>query len=69
MRKEVYICDRCGVNLDNTVPYTLQLTALSIQDQLEWHYCCNCWQKVKDTLGGGKITTWAKTGNYYYSVI
>ena len=52
MRKEVYICDRCGANLENFPPYSLKLTALTVQEQVEWHYCHSCWKNIKDVLNG-----------------
>lgn len=56
MRKEVYICDRCKKVFYNTnpyvweVPYTLKLEAITVQDQLEWHYCADCWKVIKHRL-------------------
>ena len=57
MRKEVYICDRCKKVFHSNdpyyvldVPYTLKLEAVTVQDQLEWHYCSDCWKVIKYQL-------------------
>lgn len=56
MRKEVYICDRCKKVFHSSdpyvldVPYILKLETITVQDQLEWHYCSDCWKVIKYRL-------------------
>lgn len=54
MYKTSYICDCCGAEMASLPAYTLSLSAQSfcIQDQVTWHYCDNCWEKIKDRLVG-----------------
>lgn len=62
MRKEVYICDRCKKVFHSNdpyvldVPYTLKLEAITVQDQLEWHYCSDCWKVIKYQLTDSEST-------------
>jgi hypothetical protein len=53
MYKTSYVCDCCGKEM--TLPmYTLNLSTQSfcVQDQTNWHYCEECWPKIKETLNG-----------------
>jgi hypothetical protein len=54
MYKTSYICDCCGAEMASLPAYTLSLGTQSfcIQDQVTWHYCDNCWDKIKDRLVG-----------------
>lgn len=57
MYKTSYVCDCCGKEM--TLPmYTLNLSTnaqnFCIQDQVTWHYCSDCWDKIKDQLTGCK---------------
>lgn len=51
MYKTICECDRCGKEMQSPM-YTLELRTNSfcIQDQVDWHYCNDCWEYVKKDL-------------------
>lgn len=54
MYKPEYVCDCCKKIMDKPV-FILNLSSrcdASTQDQYTWHYCEECWPKVKEMLNG-----------------
>ena len=48
-----YTCDCCGKEMKEPA-YALELetNSLCVQDRVSWHYCDDCWEKIKDRLVG-----------------
>ena len=67
MRKIIYVCDHCGKDMENSPEFTVSFksNSLAIQEPGEWHYCHNCWERVRIFLSTSKNISWGKIGDQY----
>lgn len=52
MYKSEYVCDYCGKDMGNSPEFTVMFKSngLAVYEPKEWHYCEECWSKVKKKL-------------------
>lgn len=52
MYKPKYVCDYCGKDMGNSPEFTVMFKSngLAVYELKEWHYCEECWSKVKKKL-------------------